>query len=196
MRASSDHGRKSPELKRVTGHHQNGISDRKEAVEAAAALFREHGAFIRATIRFLAKSEFQVDDLFQQFFISLVNRPVPAGIENVKSYLYRAITNDIVDSARRRARQRKHFEKLAEELRNSIHKRASAYAVIPEHGGDTTLTCLTRQLRKREAEAVMLRYQDDRSIPEIARIMGVDGRTVSHYLAAALRHLRRICAIE
>ena len=196
MCASSDHGRKSPELDRVTGHHRNGISDRKEAVEAASALFREHGAFIRTTIRFQAKNEFQVDDLFQQFFLSLVNRPVPSGVENIRSYLYRAIINDIVDSARRRARQRKHFEKLTEEFRNSIHKRASAYAVISEQGGDTTLTCLTRQLRKREAEAVMLRYQDDRSIPEIACIMGVDNRTVSHYLAAALRHLRRICAIE
>lgn len=196
MRASPDRSRKGPEQNNVTGHHQNGISDRKEAVEAASALFHEHGAFIRTTIRFLAKSEFQVDDLFQQFFISLVTRPVPTDVENIKSYLYRAITNDIVDSARRRARQRKHFEKLAEELRNSVHKRAPAYAVIREEDGDATLTCLTRQLRKREAEAVMLRYQDDRSIPEIARMMGVDCRTVSHYLAAALRRLRRICAIE
>ncbi|NLZ04492.1 MAG: sigma-70 family RNA polymerase sigma factor [Phycisphaerae bacterium] len=176
-------------------YSQNGISG-KAAVDAAWALFHQHGAFIRAVIRFQAKNEFQEDDLYQQLFLSLVSRPMPPDVENVKSYLYRAIANDIVDTARQKARQRKHFEKLAEEFRNSIHKEAPADAFLGVGDGDAALACLTRHLRKREAQAVVMRYQDDRSISEIARVMGVDRRTVSYYLAAALRQLRRICAIE
>jgi RNA polymerase sigma factor (sigma-70 family) len=175
--------------------HRSGMFT-KAAVSAASALFCEYGAFIRAAIRFQARNEFREDDLFQQLFLSLVHRPVPADVNNVKSYLYRAIANDIVDSARREARQRKYFEKLAEEFRNSIHKQVAVNAFTGVDDGDGVFTCLTRQLPRREAEAVMLRYQEDRSIPEIASMMGVDRRTVSHYLAAALRQLRRICAIE
>ena len=176
--------------------YRNGKSDKTEAVAAAAALFDEYGTFIRAVIRFQARNEFQEDDLFQQFFLSLVKHPVPASVDNIKSYLYRAIANDIIDTARRKARRRKHFEKLAQEFRNSIHKRVPSHAISGEAHDDAAFVCLTRQLPRREAEAVTLRYQENRSIAEIAHAMGVDQRTVSHYLAGALRHLRRICAIE
>lgn len=196
MYISSRRSQRELEQHDVTAEHRNSVPDKNDAVDAASALFREHGSFIRTAIRFQSKNEFQEDDLFQQFFLSLVNRPVPANVDNIRSYLYRAIANDIVDSSRRKTRRRKHFEKLAEEFRNSIHKRASSHAVMGEDNDDAAFLGLTRQLRNREAEVIVLRYQDDRSIAEIAHIMGVDQRTVSHYLAAALRQLRRICAIE
>ncbi|MDI9430844.1 MAG: sigma-70 family RNA polymerase sigma factor [Planctomycetota bacterium] len=170
--------------------------DDSKAVNAAAAVFREHGAFIRTIIRFQAGSEFQEDELAQQLFLSLVNAPIPEDVENVRSYLYQAIANDVIDLGRRKARQRKHFRKFAEEFRISIHKQAPADALMGEEESNAAFACLTRQLSSREAEAVKLRYQDDRSIPEIARIMGVDRRTVSRYLTAALKQLRRILAIE
>ncbi len=176
--------------------YRNGKSDKTEAVAAASTLFHKYGTFIRAVIRFQARNEFQEDDLFQQFFLALVRKPVPANVDNIKSYLYRAIANDIIDTARRKARRRRHFEKLAQEFRNSIHKRAPSHAILGEEDDNAAFVCLTRQLPRREAEAVTLRYQDNRSISEIAQMMGVDRRTVSHYLTAALRHLRRICAIE
>ncbi len=179
----------------VIGFGQDDRTDRK-AVDAASAVFREHGAFIRTTIRFQAGSEFQEDELVQQLFLSLVNAPIPEDVRNVRNYLYRAIANDIMDSVRRKARQRKHFRKFAEEFRISIHRQAPADALIGEEDSDAAFACLTRQLGRREAEAVKLRYQDDRSTPEIAHIMGVDRRTVSRYLAAALSQLRRILAIE
>ncbi len=179
----------------VAAYYRNEGSH-KHAVDAAAAVFREHGAFIRTTIRFQARNESQEDDLLQQLFLSLVSRPIPADVENVRSYLYRAIANDIIDLARRKARQRRRFERFAEDFRISIHKQAPTDAIVSEEDGNATFACLTRRLSRREAQAVTLRYRDDRSIPEIARMMGVDRRTVSHYLAAAVRQLRRVLAIE
>lgn len=179
----------------MAGHHRSGRSDKK-AVDAASAVFREHGAFIRSAIRFQARNEFLEDELLQQLFLSLVTHPIPAGVWNVRSYLYRAIANDVIDSARRRARRRKHFEKFTEESRVSIHSQAPADALMHEEDSDAAFVRLTRQLSRREAEAVTLRYRDDRSIPEIARMMGVNRRTVSHYLAAAVRQLRRILAVQ
>ena len=180
----------------VAGYHRDGRSDKK-AVEAASAVFREHGAFIRSTVRFQAGNRFQEDELLQQLFLSLVKSPIPADVRNVRSYLYRAIANDVIDFGRRKARQQKHFQRFAEEFRISIHRQAPADALMcEEEDGHAAFACLTRQLSKREAQAVTLRYRDDRSIPEIASMMGVDRRTVSHYLAAALRQLRRILALE
>jgi RNA polymerase sigma factor (sigma-70 family) len=55
---------------------------------------------------------------------------------------------------------------------------------------------LSRLLQDREAQAFVLRYRDNCSIPEIAARMGVDRRTVSRYLAESLRKLRRDLAPE
>ncbi|MHC4792547.1 MAG: RNA polymerase sigma factor, partial [Planctomycetota bacterium] len=64
-------------------------------VNHAAKIFSEYGDFIRGVIRYQVGNDAQADDLFQDFFLSLVSRPVPADIQNIKKYLYRAITNDI-----------------------------------------------------------------------------------------------------
>jgi RNA polymerase sigma factor (sigma-70 family) len=168
----------------------------RAAVGAAAELFAKYGGFIRAVIRFQAKNQFREDDLYQEFFLSLIRKPVPANVQNIKSYLYRAITNDIVDSARRQERRQYHLEKHAQEIRISIYKRTPADALVLGDERDSAFRYLTRQLRQREAEAVTLRYRDNCSIAEIASKMGVDKRTVSRYLSAGLRRLRRDLAIE
>ena len=71
------------------------------SVDVAAKVFAEHGDFIRAIIRYQISNDTQADDLFQDFFLSLVYRPLPTGVQNIKSYLYRAVTNDVVDAVRR-----------------------------------------------------------------------------------------------
>ncbi len=70
-------------------------------LDLASKVFAEHSDFIRAVIRSQVKNEAQADDIFQDFFLSLVYNPVPKGVKNMKSYLYRAIINDVVDAFRR-----------------------------------------------------------------------------------------------
>ena len=163
---------------------------------AAAALFEKYGDFIRTAIRFQAKNEFQEDDLFQEFFLVLATKPIPANVSNVKSYIYRALVNTVIESARRQAREDRCLKKHVEEVRNSINKRMPQTAIIRQEERESVFGCLARQLRRREAEAVVLRYRDDCSISEIAQRMGVDRRTVSHYLSEGLRQLRRVSAVE
>lgn len=70
-------------------------------VELAARIFREHGDLIRDIIRFNVPKDVDAEDIFQDFFLSLVFRPIPDTVQNIKVYLYRAIKNDITDASRR-----------------------------------------------------------------------------------------------
>lgn len=162
----------------------------------AASLFAEHGGYIRAIIRFHVKNEFQVEDLYQEFFLTLLVKPIPANVESVRAYLYRAITNDVIDAGRRESRRQKNLRLFSERARNSIQIEEPGDAIEETEEKDSILSHWLRQLRGREAEAIRLRYRDSRSIDEIAREMGVDNATVSHYLSRGLKKLRRNCALE
>ena len=72
-----------------------------ENVDKAYKVFAEHGNFIRAVIRSQVKNEAQAEDIFQDFFLALVAKPIPPDVKDLKSYLYKAINNDIVDAVRR-----------------------------------------------------------------------------------------------
>jgi len=168
-----------------------------DTVAAAVRVFAKHGSFIRGVIRLRIEDASRREDLFQELFLKLVVQPVPAGVQNVRGYLYRAILRDIVDVARQKANDRRHLKKYAEMTRNSIHKRPSPSATIEETDQHVSVFAyLTKQLRRREAQVVILRYWDNYSVAEIAAEIGIDKRSVSRYLTSGLRELRRKLAIE
>lgn len=176
-------------------HRRNGKSE-KEAVHAATEVFAAHGSFIRAVIRFQTRNHFREEDLYQEFFLSLIRKPVPAGVRNVRSYLYQAIRNDIFDANRKLVKRQEHSERYAEIIRISINNPTPTDAIVVGEESSSAFRYLTRQLRHREAEAVTLRFRDDCSIADIACRMGVDKRTVTRYLSAGLKRLRQDLAME
>ena len=168
----------------------------QQAVLAAAEIIVEHNGFIRRIIRYQAENEFQEEDLFQEFFLSLVRKPLPPETRNVRSYLYRAITNDVIDVTRRQARWHRYLKKYAEKRQICINKWTPENALALVEEQESVFRHLAGLLRRKEAEAVTLRYRDDCSISEIARRMGINKRSVSRYLAAGLRRLRQAWAID
>jgi RNA polymerase sigma factor (sigma-70 family) len=180
-----------PVLDRITN-----AEHRRRLGEAAARIFAEHGDFIRGVIRFCVHDASRVEDLFQEFFLRLVSQPVPADVENIRGWLYRAIIHDVVDLARRNEKYSYHLQKYVEEARISIHKRPSRNAIEETQEQESGFAYLVRNLRRREAEVVTMRYRDNCSIAEIAERIGIQKRTVSRYLTSALGQLRRTLAIE
>ena len=83
-------------------------------VQRATAIFFEHGDFIRAVIRHKIKDESMAEDLFHNFFLSLVSRPVPAEVQDIKGYIYRAIINDVTDHVRHLEKYQAMTQKYAE----------------------------------------------------------------------------------
>ena len=177
--------------------HDTENSRQGDAVAAAIKVFARHGNFVRSVIRLRIHDPARREDLLQELFLKLVLQPIPADVQNVRGYLYRAIINDIVDLARQSENDKRHLKKYAEQTRNSIHKSSSPTAIIEETEEKASIFAyLTKQLRRREAQVVVLRYRDNYSIAEIAAEIGIDRRSVSRYLTSGLRELRRKLAIE
>ncbi len=153
------------------------------AIRRASELFAKYGSFIKAAIRFQTRNESEEDDLYQQFFISLVQRPVPPHTPDVRAYLYRAIANDIVSAARQRKRSQRHLKKLGEELRVSAHEPDSVDIPAELEGQEALLS-------SRETDALALHFGDNLTVSETASRMHVDEHTVRAYVAAALVRLR------
>ncbi len=162
-----------------------------DGVRRAVAIFNEYGDFIRAVIRFQTHDRSWQEDLFQEFFLELIYRPVPADVQNTKSYLYRVIVHHVLDSARARDSYRRAMKKYAKKKRNPINNRSAGNALIEDtEERNSTIARLARHLQEREAQAFVLRYRDNFSVGEIAARMGVNARTVSRYLSQSLRRLR------
>ena len=168
-----------------------------EAVRLAAGIFEEYAGFIRAIIRFQTRSRSEEEDIFQEFFLVLIRKPVPGEVQNIRSYLYRAVTNHIVDSARRRENYRRAVKKYARQTRISINKRRVGNVLIDDtEEKDAKIAFFARHLQEREAQAFVLRYRDNCGVGEIAAVMGVNTRTVSRYLSESIRKLRQTLASQ
>ncbi len=174
----------------VAGYRRRGRLD-GDAVRRAVAIFNEYGDFILAVIRFQSHDRSWQEDLFQEFFLALIRKPVPADVRNITSFLYRAVVNHILDSVRTRDNYRRAVKKYAQKTRIPINIRSAGNVLIEDtEERNATIAYLARHLQEREAQAFVLRYRDNFSIGEIAARMGVNARTVSRYLSESLKRLR------
>ncbi|MCK5000634.1 MAG: hypothetical protein KAS23_13910, partial [Anaerohalosphaera sp.] len=72
------------------------INEVERNVRRASEIFSEHGIFLLQVFR-RELDEHNADDLWQQFYVSLVNNPLSDDVNNIRGYLYRAARNDILD---------------------------------------------------------------------------------------------------
>jgi RNA polymerase sigma factor (sigma-70 family) len=165
-----------------------------ENVSSAAEIFAEHGDYIYKIIRYKAQNQNDVDDLYHDFFLSLVAKPVPPDIENIKSYLYRAITNDIIDAARRMERHKSLMNKYTENCAFFVNKSGSTDAYLVEANIDKILSLAKEKLSPKKVRALALRYKNNLSNEDIARKLGVKKESVSRYICIGLKEIQSILA--
>lgn len=165
-------------------------------VNIAAKVFEEYGNFIRAVIRCKVRSKAQADDLFQAFFLSLVSRPPSPDIQNIKGYLYRAIINDIADSARRVEKYQARIRRYAECLKYFRTEDSPENALIEAEEMDKIFKLIERRLQRNEAQAIILRYRDHYKIKEVAVKMGISDNAACRYIYKGLRKIRSFLRIR
>ncbi|MCK4784369.1 MAG: RNA polymerase sigma factor [Desulfobacteraceae bacterium] len=161
-------------------------------VKLATEIFAEHGDEILAIIRFNVNDKSRADDIFQDFFLSIVYQPLPEGIQNVKGYLYRAAINDVIDAARRTKSYQARIHRYAEYRKYSIIHEDPENIVLQAEERQKMIQLIERQLPPREAEAVLQRYGHDCDIGNAAKRMRVTKRTFSRYLCIGLKKIRQI----
>ena len=160
-------------------------------VSIAAAIFAEHSDFIYSVLRYKAREQDQVEDLYQDFFLSLVSNPPLVSVRNIRSYIYKAITNDIIDAARRTQRYQNLRNKYADYLNFSINKKSLKNASIDEGQMNRIFKLIEGRLTPSEIKAITLRYRDNCDINEVAQKMGVKKESVSRYISVGLKKIRR-----
>jgi RNA polymerase sigma factor (sigma-70 family) len=172
------------------------VEKNESTVQRATAIFAEHGEFIRTVIRFQAGGKLDVEDLYQEFYLALIRRPVPPDVQNLRSYLYQAVIHHVISAIRLRETYAHGMKNYVKETRISINNQETRRAFIDEEHRNAAVAKLARHLQEREAQVFTLKFRDDCSIPEIATRMGINKRTVSRYLSESLRKLHRRLAAE
>ncbi len=165
-------------------------------VDNAAKLFMEYGDFIRAVIRCQVKNETQVDDLFQDFFLSLIANPLPADVRNIKSFLYRAVTNDIINAAQRAENYQNKMLKYSKRFNHPTYKKTPEQVVIDAEETNRMFDLIEKRLRRSEAQAITFRYISNYNIKEVATKMNVSSGSVRKYIYVGLNKIRQLLKLK
>ena len=163
--------------------------------DLAEKIFQEHGDFIHSVISFNVNNEAEAEDLFQDFFLSLISKPIPEEVQNVRGFLYRVVSDKVKDAFRRIERYQARIRRYAERRRR-INNGSPEHAVIEVEEIERMFELVRRRLPPSEGRVVMLRYRNNRDIREVAKEMGIKPRTVSRYVSAGLKKLRQVFGVN
>lgn len=161
----------------------------------AEEVFAEHGDFVQRILRFHVRNQVEREDLFQDFFLELISRPIPEDVQNVRGYIYHVVYDNIKDAFRRIERYQKKLHRYAEHRRHIIEDRPENDLIETEEI-EKMFELIHRHLPKNEAKAMEQRYKHNCNTSETAAKMGVKPKSVSRYLSAGAKKLRRVLSIS
>jgi len=164
----------------------------RHSVKAAAEIFLEHGEFIRTVIRLNVKDAHEAHDFYHDFFLSIVANPIPSYVTNIRSYLYRAIVNDIVDYRRHLIVHQSAVETCGIYSRTGVLPDTPDTVVMDKEQALKLFNLIETRLSPTEAEAVTLRFRDNYTNAEAARRMKIKPKTLSRYVSVGLEKLRQL----
>ena len=160
-------------------------------MKLANEIFEEYGDIIRDIIRFQTNDKSIADDIFQDFFLSLIRRPISDKVGNVKSYLHKAIKNDVIDASLKTKNYHARNQKYGKLYINYANYYNPLDVVIQKEEHQTLLHLVQSLLRPHEAEVIIRRYIYNQKNSDAAKEMGVKTRTFSRYICIALKKIRK-----
>ena len=165
-------------------------------MKLASEIIEEHTDTIRGAIWFHVNDKSSIDDVFQDFFLSLVHRPIPQRVQNIKAYINISVKNDVLDAAYKTKSCHLRNRKYAEMYKDS--RKSDTPEGIASHTEEIRqlFDIVEDQLLQHETEAIIQKYRHDRDTAEIAEAMNINKRSVSCYLCTGLRKLRKIVCQE
>lgn len=159
-------------------------------------IFEKYTHTIRAAIRFHINDKSSIDDVFQDFFLSLVERPVPRCDQNIKAFINRAIRNDVLDAASQNRTYHQRNCKYAQMHKDRFKSKTPDEIVVHADDVRQVFDIVENQLLHHESQAIIQKYRYDRDIGEAAKAMGITRRSVSHYLCTGMKKLRNFVRQE
>ncbi len=136
------------------------------------------------------------EDLFHNLFLSLISRPVPAEVRDIKGYIYKAIINDVTDHIRHLGRYQTLTHRCADYNKLTVNNRLPEDALMEKEQTDRMIELIRKRVTKNEFEAITSRYHDGLSIKEVADRMSINNRSVSRYISTGIRKVKQFLTIE
>jgi RNA polymerase sigma factor (sigma-70 family) len=160
--------------------------------EEVSVIYRDNGQFIYKIIQFHLSDLPEVEDVFQSFFLRLLEKPVPKKeVVNQRPYLYRMITNNIVDDVRRTRAYKKHISRYSA---IPYHKPVCSPCekLIQKEQFNSIIKTMENCLPAHITTILKLRYKKNYSTGQIADEMPVKRKTIIKYISDGLKKLREI----
>jgi len=167
----------------------NDNEDIHERLQCATQVFDEYGDVIRAMIRFRVNDESKADDIFQNFFLSLLHKPIPCQVRNIRGYLFRAINNHICDASRQAKRYRDVIFEYSQSSIPTVTKEDPQNIALRSEEIREILQLITRRLSPREAKAIIKLYIYGWDKNQAAKSMCVKRRSFTRYICMGLKKL-------
>ncbi|MHC4691478.1 MAG: RNA polymerase sigma factor [Planctomycetota bacterium] len=160
--------------------------------EEVQQVFEEHGSFIHKVIQFQLGHSPDNDDIFQGFFLRLLETPTPRKVMDNRGYLYRMIKNSIITHYQRAKAYERRISRYSEAQvsRTTSYDPTEQTTRIDEF--ESVIGIINDLLPAHTATALKLRYKNDLTNSAIARNLSVKRETVCQYISAGLRKLRKI----
>jgi RNA polymerase sigma factor (sigma-70 family) len=160
----------------------------RDNVDAVSRIFEEYEDFIREIIQ--RWNPVDADDLFQDFFLFLTSKPIPDYVENIKGYLYRALTNDIHDFFRHSSSYRSRLKRYAFMLQYLDSIRTQDQIFDDNDTAARIFKLAEEKLPPYLARTFHLHFKEQCTIREISVRIGIPPRAVSVYLSKAIKQVR------
>mgnify|MGYP003781062457 CR=1 FL=1 len=142
--------------------------------------------FFRKHIR----NSMEVQDLVQQVFLRLSQRPQVSDIENADGYMSQAAANALKDHFRRtRTRQRVIAGSLTDADTDGEISNLSPERVLQGQESIAQVVAALRELPERTRDIFVLRCFEGQKHADIARLQRISVRAVQKHLATALAHV-------
>ncbi len=162
----------------------------KKKMDLAYKLISENGGFLRNTIFQQTRDQHLAEDIFQDFFMSIVKNPVSNNIQNLDAYLKRLVRNDVIDAIRRQKTITNNKDKYYRHRKINMNFVTNpADLLIKKEQKKQIYSIARKNLPPSQFRAISLRYDHGFTISETAKKMKIDSRSVSRYLSVGLKKL-------
>lgn len=165
--------------------------DRRSHEEALAILMREYGSAVYRYCRQMVGDEDLAEEIRQMTFVQAYEAlPKFARRSSLRTWLFGIARHRCLDAAKMTRRRRRRFGSL-DDAPDLPEPAASAEDRLAERSRAGALESCLRKLAPRVRDAVVLRFQQGLSYPEIARLSGEKAPALQVRVARALPVLRR-----
>ncbi len=155
-------------------------------------IYEKDGDFIRKVIQVHLGNSLNGDDVFQGFFLRLLEKPIPSEVVDRQSYLYRMIINNIINEVHRIETYKKRLSRYSQVQPSRARERGPYEKAAQANEFNWIMQIIDNKLPSQIATALKLRYKKDDTNGAIVQAMSVKKETERRYIRRGLKKLREI----